>query len=75
VNVTEDYLIEDTTAEVSSTKSVLKAGISKHIRDKLANTDTRTFAQLLADETPATPSCYQSEIVSDWIILIGVLEN
>ena len=28
----------------SSTKSVLKAGISEHIRDKLANTDTRTVA-------------------------------
>jgi hypothetical protein len=61
VDVTEDSLTEDTTAEASSTKPVLKAGISEYIRDKLADTDTRAVARLLAAVTLASTSCYQSE--------------
>jgi len=64
MNVKKIYIYtENTIVKVPSTKSVLKACISVHIRDKLANTDTRTV--LLADETPASPSCCQSEI--EWM--------
>lgn len=58
MDVTKDSNFEDTVAQISSTESVLKRGISEHIRDKLANTDTRT---LLDGARHVSPSFNQSE--------------